>query len=63
MANGSMKRLVRDTRRQAAVRGRLTTVQGRLLGHARHRKAGATGNTQQTYTPEECSLLDRLTIA
>jgi len=40
------------------VRGRRTTVQGRILWHSRDRKARATGNTKQTYTLEASSLLD-----
>jgi hypothetical protein len=56
--NNNMKRLVRETRRQASVRGRLTTMQGRIVWHSRDRKAEVTGNTQQTSPLEECSLLD-----
>ena len=33
-------------------------MQGRILRHARDRKARATGNTKQTYTLEASSLLD-----
>jgi len=54
-----MRRLVREIRRQASVRGRLATVHGRILRYSRYRKAGETGNTNQTYTLEESSLLDR----
>src|SRR4051794_6349609 len=53
-----LKRLVRENRRQASVRGRRTTVHGRIVCHSRDRKARATGNTKQTYTLEASSLLD-----